>query len=72
VHDLEIYCLDGVVSIEGVRVVSSLSYFHFVSYGMMLAFFCTIDLDRGRLSSYVLSWVWSGVSLDVGSVWLRC
>jgi hypothetical protein len=50
VHDLEIYCLDGVVSIEGVRVVSSLSYFHFVSYVMMLASFCTIDLDRGRLS----------------------
>jgi hypothetical protein len=71
---LEICCLDRVVSIEGVRdpmftiIVSSSSYIHFVSYAMMLASFYTNSLDWRRLSSCVLSWVWSVVSLDVGSV----
>jgi hypothetical protein len=66
--------LDGVVSIEGVRdpvfaiIVSSSSYFHFVSYAMTLASFCTIGLDWRRLSSCIVSWVWSGVSLVVGSI----
>jgi hypothetical protein len=50
-HDPEICCLDGVVSIKGVRdpvfaiVVSSSSYLHFVSYVVTLASFCTIGLD---------------------------
>jgi hypothetical protein len=70
----EICCLDGVVSIEGVRdlvftiIVSSSSYLYVVSYAMTLASFCTISLDWRRLSSDILSWVWSVVSLDVGSV----
>jgi hypothetical protein len=74
VHDLEIYCLDGVISIEDIRdpvftiIVSSLSYLHFVSYAVTLASFYTIGLDWRRLSSCIVSWVWSGVSLDVGSV----
>jgi hypothetical protein len=70
----EICCLDRVVSMEVVRdpvftiIVSSSSYLHFVSYAMTLASFCTISLDWRRLSSCVLSWVWSVVSLDLGSV----
>jgi hypothetical protein len=47
--------------------VSSSSYFHFVSYAMTLASFCTIGLDW-RLSSCIVSWVWSGVFLVVGSI----
>jgi hypothetical protein len=70
----ETCCLDGVISIEGVRdpvfmiIVSSSSYLHFVSYAMTLASFCMISLDWRRLSSCVLSWVLNVVSLDVGSV----
>jgi hypothetical protein len=33
-----------------------------------LASFCTIGLDWRRLSSCIVSWVWSDVSLDVSSV----
>jgi hypothetical protein len=33
-----------------------------------LASFCAMGLDWRRLSSCIVSWVWSGVSLDVGSV----
>jgi hypothetical protein len=74
VHDSEICYFDMVVSIEGVRdpvftiVVSTSSYLHFVSYVVALASFCSIGLDRRRLSSCIVSWVWSGVSLDVGSI----
>jgi hypothetical protein len=70
----EICCLDGVVSIEGVTdpvfvvVVSTPCDLHFVSYAVTLASFYTIGLDRRRRSSYIVSWVWSGVPLDVGSV----
>jgi hypothetical protein len=66
--------LDRVVSIEGVRdpvftvVVSTSCYLHFVSYVVALASFCSIGLDWRRLSSCIVSWVWSGVSLDVGSI----
>jgi hypothetical protein len=73
-HMSEICCLDGVVSIKGIRepvfavVVSTSCYLHVVSYAVMLASFCTIGLDRRRLSSCIMSWVWSGVPLDVGSV----
>jgi hypothetical protein len=74
VHDPEICCLDKVVSIEGVRdpvfgiIVSLSSYFHFVSYAMTLTSFCKIGLDWRRLSSCIVSWVWSGISLVVGSI----
>jgi hypothetical protein len=73
-HDPEICCFDMVVSIEGVRdpvftvVVSTSCYLHFVSYVVALASFCSIGLDWRRLSSCIVSWVWSGVSLDVGSI----
>jgi hypothetical protein len=74
VHMPEVRILDGVVTIEGIKnpmfaiVVSTSSYLHFVSYAMTLASFCTIGLDWRRLSSCIVSWVWSGVSLDVGSI----
>jgi hypothetical protein len=74
VHHPEIRYLDGVVSIEGVRdpvftiIVSSSSYFYFISYAMTLASFLSIGLDWRRLSSCIVSWIWSGVSLVVGSI----
>jgi hypothetical protein len=74
VHDPKICSLNGVVGIKGVRnpmlavVVSMSCYLHFVSYAVTLASFCTIGLDWRRLSSCIVSWVWSGVPLDVGSV----
>jgi hypothetical protein len=73
-HDLEICCLDEVVSIDGVRdpvftvVVSTSCYLHFISYVVTLASFCTIGLDWRRLSSSIVSWIWSSVPLDVGSI----
>jgi hypothetical protein len=73
-HDLEICCLDEVVSIDGVRdpvftvVVSTSCYLHFISYVVTLASFCTIGLDWRRLSSCIVSWIWSSVPLDVGSI----
>jgi hypothetical protein len=74
VHDLEICGLNGVVGIKGVGnpmfavVVSTPCYLHFVYYAVMLASFWTIVLYWRRLSSWIVSWVWSDVSLDVGSV----
>jgi hypothetical protein len=74
VHDPEICSLNGVVGIEGVRnpmftvVVSMSSYLHFISYAMTLAPFSTISLDQRRLNSYIVSWTWGGIPLDVGSV----
>jgi hypothetical protein len=74
VHDPEIYSLNRVVGVEGVGnpvlavIVSASSYLHFISYTMTLAFFSTIGLNRKRLSSCIVSWIWGGVPLDVGSV----
>jgi hypothetical protein len=74
VHMPKVHNLNGVVGVKGVGnpmfavVVSTPCYLDFVSYAMMLSSFCTINLDWRRLSSCVLSWVWSIISLDVGSV----
>jgi hypothetical protein len=74
VHDPEIYSLDGVVGVEGVRdpmltvVVCTPSYLDFISYAVTPTSFCTIGLDRRRLSSCIASWIWGRVPLDVGSV----
>jgi hypothetical protein len=74
VHDPEICSLDGVVGVEGVRypmlavVVCTSSYLDFISYAVSPAPFCSIRLDRRRLSSCIVSWIWGGVPLDVGSV----
>jgi hypothetical protein len=74
VHDPEICSLNGVVGVKGVGnpvltvVVSTSSYLHFISYAVTLASFCTIGLDQRMLSSCIVSWVWSGVPLDVGSI----
>jgi hypothetical protein len=74
VHDPEICSLDGVVGIKGVRdpvltiVVSTSSYPDFISYAVALAFLRTIDLDRRRQSSCVVSWVQSDVCLNIGSI----
>jgi hypothetical protein len=57
VHDPEICSLDGVVGVEGIRdpmlavVVCTPSYLDFISYAVTLAAFCTIGMDRRRLSS---------------------
>jgi hypothetical protein len=73
-HDPDVCSLNGVVGIKGVGnpmftvVVSTSSYLRFISFAVMLASFCTIGLDWRRLSSCIVSWVWSGVSLDVGSI----
>jgi hypothetical protein len=73
-HDPEICSLNGVVGVEGVRdpmltiVVSTSSYLNFISYAVTLASFRTIGLDRRRLSSCVVSWVWSDVCLNIGSI----
>jgi hypothetical protein len=74
VHDPEICSLDRVVGVEGVRdpmlavVVCTPSYLDFISYAVTPTSFCTIVLDRRRLSSCIASWIWGGVPLDVGSV----
>jgi hypothetical protein len=73
-HDPEICRLNGVVGIKGVRdsllaiVVSPSSYLDFISYVMTLASFRMIVLDQRRLSSCVVSWVWSDVCLNIGSI----
>jgi hypothetical protein len=72
-HDPEICSLDGVVSVKGVRntvltiVVSTSSYLGFVSYAVALASLRTIDLERRRWSSCVVSWIRSDVCLNIGS-----
>jgi hypothetical protein len=74
VHDPEICSLDGVVGVEGVRcsmlavVVCTPSYLDFISHAVAPTSFCMIRLDQRRLSSYVASWIWGGVPLDIGSV----
>jgi hypothetical protein len=73
-HDPEICSLDGVFGIEGVRdpvpmvVVCMLSNLDFISYVVMLTSLRTIGLDRRRLSSCLVSWIWGEIPLDVGSV----
>jgi hypothetical protein len=74
VHDPEICSLDGMVGVEWVRcpmlavVVCTSSYLDFIPYAVSPASFCSIRLDRRRLSSCITSWIWGGVPLDVGSV----
>jgi hypothetical protein len=74
VHDPEICSLDGVVSVEGIRdpmltvVVCTPSYLDFISYAVTSTSFCMIGLNRRRLSSCIVFWIWGGVPLDVGSV----
>jgi hypothetical protein len=70
----EVRCLDGVVGIDGIRdpvfsiIIRMSCYLHFISYMLTLASFCAVSLYWRRLSSYILSWVCDGVSLDVGNV----
>jgi hypothetical protein len=73
VHMSEVRSFNRVVGVKGVgnpmfAVVVSTSYLHFISYAVSLASFCTIGLYWGRMSSCIMSWVWSDVSPDVGSV----
>jgi hypothetical protein len=74
VHDLEICSLDRVVGIEGVGypmlavVVCTPSYFDFISYAVAPTSLCTIGLDQRSLSSFIASWTWWRVSLDVSSI----
>jgi hypothetical protein len=74
VHDPEICSFNRIVGVEGVKnlvlvvIVSTTSYLDFISYEETLASFHTIGLDRRRLSSCIVSWIWGGVPLDVGSV----
>jgi hypothetical protein len=74
VHDPEFCSLDGVVGVKGVRepmlavVVSTLSYLDFISYAVALASLCTIGLDQRRLISCIVSWVWSGVPLNIDNI----
>jgi hypothetical protein len=73
-HMSEICCLDGVVSIEGVRdpvfsiIISTPCYLHFISYTLTLTSLCLVNLYWRRLSSCILSWVCDDVSRNVGSV----
>jgi hypothetical protein len=74
VHDPKICSLDGVVGVKGVRdpvltiVVRTSSYLDFISYAVALASLRTIDLDRRRRSSCVVSWIRSHVCLNIGSI----
>jgi hypothetical protein len=74
VHDPEIYSLDRVVGVKGVRdpmltvVVCMPSYLDFISYAVTSTSLRTIGLDRRRLSSCIVSWIWGRVSMDVGSI----
>jgi hypothetical protein len=74
VHDPEICSLNGVVGVKGVRdpvlaiIVSTSSYLNFISYAVALASLCMIGLDQRRLGSCVVSWVWSGVPLNIDSI----
>jgi hypothetical protein len=73
-HDPEICRLNRVVGIKGIRdpmlavIVSTSSYLDFISYAVTLTTFRMIGLERRRLSSCIVSWIWGGVPLDVGSV----
>jgi hypothetical protein len=73
-HDPEICSLDRIVGVEGVRdpmltvVISTPCYLDFISYAVTLTSLSTIGLDQRRQSSGVVSWIWGGVPLDVGSV----
>jgi hypothetical protein len=73
-HDAEICSFNGVVGVKGVRdpmlavVVSTSSYLDFISYALTLTSLRTIGLDRRRLSSCIMYWVWSNVCLNIGSV----
>jgi hypothetical protein len=74
VHKSELCSLDGVVGIEGIRdpmlevVVSTSSYLNFISYAVALASLGTIGLDQRRLSSCIVSWVWSGIPLNMDNI----
>jgi hypothetical protein len=74
VQDPEFCSLDGVVGFKGVRdpvlaiVVGTSSYLDFISYTVALASIGTIGLDQRRLSSCAVSWVWSGVPLNIDSI----
>jgi hypothetical protein len=74
VQDPEFCSLDGVVGVKGVGdpmlriVVSTSSYLDFISYAVALASLGTIGLDLRRPSSCVVSWVWSGVPLNIVSI----
>jgi hypothetical protein len=58
-HMSEVHCLDGVVGIEGIRdpvfsiIISRSCYLHFISYMLMLASFCAVNLYWRRLSSCI-------------------
>jgi hypothetical protein len=66
--------LDRVVGVESVRdpmlavVVCTMSYLDFISYAVTPTSFCTIGLDKRRLSSCIASLIGGRVPLDVGSV----
>jgi hypothetical protein len=49
-------------------VVSTMCYFHFVSYASTLATFSVVGLYLRRLSSSVLAWIGGDVLLDASSV----
>jgi hypothetical protein len=74
VHVPEVGSLNGIVGVAGVGdpmiavIVSTSCYLHFVSYAVTLASFCPIGLDWRKLSSSIVSWVRSCVSLNVGSL----
>jgi hypothetical protein len=73
-HDPEICSFNGVVGVKGVRdpmlavVVSTLSYLVFISYAVTLTSLRTIGLDRRRLSTCIMYWLWRNVCLNIGSV----
>jgi hypothetical protein len=74
VHDPEICALDGVVGVKGVRdpmfavVISTWCHLDFISYAVTLASLYSIGLDQRRRSSCVVSWVWSDIFLNIGSI----
>jgi hypothetical protein len=74
VHVPDLYSLDGVVGVEGVRypmlavVVCTPSYLDFISYAVASTSFYTIGLNQRRLHSCIASWIWWRVSLDVSSI----
>jgi hypothetical protein len=69
VHLPKVCCLDRVVGVKGIRdsvvtvVVSTICYFHFISYRLMLITPSTCSLSWLRLSSRVLSCIISHVLL---------
>jgi hypothetical protein len=66
--------LDRVVGVEGIRdpmlavVISTLCYLDFISYAVTLTSLSTIGLDQRRRSFCVVSWIWGGVCLNIGSI----